>query len=57
MIWLPFASGFWVRPSIIDETVPNLWLQPTGYARRIQWCLAVVSPFVLWRALPVTGGG
>jgi hypothetical protein len=36
---------------------PNLGIQPTAYTRREQWYLAVVSPFVGWRALPMTGGG
>jgi hypothetical protein len=36
---------------------PNLRFQPTAYTRRGQRPLVGVSPFVEWRAWPVTGGG
>jgi len=35
----------------------NPGVQATGYTRREQFYLAGMSPFALWRAWPVTGGG
>ena len=40
-----------------ERTGRTPWLQPTAYTRREQWYLAGVSPFVGWRAWPVTSGG
>jgi hypothetical protein len=36
---------------------PNLGVQPTRYTRRVQWCLAVVSPSVVYRAWPAIARG